>query len=328
MKRVIVLFLLLVVPLAAGAQKKIIIKLGTVAPEGSTYMDVAHQLEKAVEARSGGRVDVRWYAGGVLGDEPDMIRLMKLGQLHGAGLTGMGLGQIDIAIRAVELPFLMKNYSEVDKVLNGLFPVFKSRILERGFVIIGIAENGFVYFFGKRPIRTVDDIRGYKMWVWAADSFAIEAFKSIPGVLSIPLPLTDVLTALATGIIEGFYNTPLAAVALQWTTRVKYMLDIPVVYGSAWFIMEKRFFDSLPADIQRIIVEVGNHYFNIIRKSAREDNKKALKAIAESGIEIIKPSPEEEKRFGQIGLEARKKVIKKFIPPEIMQRIEKILGHR
>lgn len=309
-----------------GNEGKIVIKLGTVAPEGSTYMELAHNVEREIEKRFEGKVDIKWYAGGVLGDEPDMLRLMKLGQLQGAGLTGMGLGHIDIAVRAVELPFLMKNYSEVDKVLNTVLPVFQEKVRKRGFELLGPAENGFVYFFGKNPIRGVSDLRrGFKMWVWDADKFARDAFSQIPGILSVPLPIIDVLTGLATGLVDGFYNTTLAAVALQWTTKVNYMLDYPIVYGSAWVVMQKKFYDTLPKKLRQIFNEEIAKFSNLIKKRTREDNKKALNAIISSGIKPIKPGPEELRKSLELGKKIQDNLAGKYVPKNILELIRSVL---
>lgn len=305
---------------------KLIIKFATIAPEGSTYMQLAHEIEREIEAESGERVDIRWYAGGVLGDEPDMIRLMKLGQLHGAGLTGMGLGQIDMAVRAVELPFLTNNYSDIDRVLEKVFPLLRDRIRKKNFELIGIAENGFVYFFfTKKPVARLEDLKGLKMWVWSADDFAREAFSNIPGLLPVPLPITDVLTALATGLVEGFYNTPLATLAFQWYKHARYMLDVPVVYGSAWIVMEKKFYDSLDSDLKDLLERKVSHFTKLVQKLTREENEKSLKVILSSGVQSIKPDDKELPKILNLGRETQEKLKGKFIPPEVLSVIREAL---
>lgn len=284
------LFIAFFIPLSSESEP-IVIKLAGVAPEGSVFMDVAHEFEASVEEKTGKKVDVRWYSGGVLGDEPDMIRLMKLGQLHGAGITGLGAGTIDVRLRVLEVPLLLRSYNDVDKVTENVFPHLQKIAGEKGFLLLEPSEAGFVYLFSKKPVRDIRDLEGMRLWVWAQDFIAISIASKLPGIIPVQIPFTDVPIAVSSGLIEAFYAIPLIVIALQVHTKVKYMIDIPIVYGSGWFVVKKDWFLSLPPDVREIFKKEANIYFKIMKKRVREENEKALSALVERGLIKIKPDP-------------------------------------
>jgi TRAP-type C4-dicarboxylate transport system substrate-binding protein len=254
-------------------------------------MNVADELKKEVAQKTEGQVELVFYEGGIMGDDADMVRKMRLKQLQGAGLTGMGLGKILPAERILELPLLFKDEAEVDRVLEALTPSFFAPQFEnQGFKLMGWAENGFVYVFSKKPIRRFDDLNGVRIWVWAGDDYAMEVFKAIGVVTPVPIAVPEVLTALQTGLIDAFYNAPLAAVALQWQPHVSFMLDYPIVYGSAAFVLTKEAFDGIPQAYQGIIEEAFNKYARKIALVARQDNKRLLDAFPKRGIERVETS--------------------------------------
>ncbi len=310
----------------SSAGEKILIKLAGLAPEGSVYMDVAHQFEKAVEKRTGGRVDIRWYSGGVLGDEKDLIRLIKIGQIHGAAITGMGAGYIDMSLRALEIPFLVRSYQEADSLLQKLLPIIRKRAEKRGFVVLDPSEAGFVYIFTvKRPFRTFNDLRGCRLWIWGDDPFAVELGKQFDGVIPVLLPLTDLLMALSAGIVDCVYFTPMAVIAFQLHTRLKYMTELPVTYGSGWFVVSKSFLYSLPADIREAFITESHKYFGNIKQQIRKDNARALAGLKDIGIKIIQPNPDIKPQLQSLRTTAFNHFGKKFMPPEIVEAVKKAM---
>ena len=265
---------------------KTILRMGTLAPSGSSWMNVADELEKAVEQKSNGEIDIIWYSGGIMGDEADMVRKMRLKQLQGAAFTGVGLGKILPEERILELPLVIGNTEEIDKVLNELTPYFASKFEAKGFKLMGWAEQGFVYLFTKKHIRTFDDLRGVKIWVWAGDDFAMEIFKSIGIITPVPIAVPEVLTALQTKLIDAFYNTPLGTVALQWQPYVSHMTNYPICYGSAALVLSKGSFDRLKLEYQDLLAKEFEKYARKIAVVARKDNEEILSAFSGRGITL------------------------------------------
>lgn len=309
---------------AEESRKPIIIKLAGVAPEGTVYMDISHQFEKSVEEKTGGTVDIRWYSGGVLGDEPDMVRLMKLGQLQGAGMTGVGMGKIDIRLRVLELPMLLKSYKEVDIALQKVFPYLQKIAEEKGFLIIAPSEAGFVYLFSKNQVSKIEDLKGVRLWLWERDPFAVEVFRHFKGAIPVLLPVTDVPMGFSTGLLDAFYASPLVVIALQVYGRVKYMTDFPITYGSGFFVVNKKWFEGLPSNIQKIFISEGKKYFKIMKEEIRGDNEKSLKALEEKGLVVVKPSPDFALQLKQIGKEIQKKMSKEYNMEKLIEAIKKL----
>lgn len=272
----------------AKALAKTTLRFASLAPAGSSWMNVAEELRKEIAQKTDGQVELVLYAGGIMGDDADMVRKMRLKQLQCAGLTGMGLGKILSAERILELPLMFQDEAEVDKALGTLTPSFFAPEFEKqGFKLMGWAENGLVYLFSKKPVRRFEDLKGVRVWVWAGDDYAMEVFKSIGVVTPVPIAVPEVLTALQTRLIDAFYNTPLAAVALQWQPYVGSMVDYPIVYGSAALVMEKGAFDAIPEAYQGPVAKAFQTYARKIALVARQDNAKLLEAFPGRGIERV-----------------------------------------
>ena len=207
------------------------IKFATLAPEGSTWITVMKEYDQAIRKESGGRVGFKIYPGGVAGDEKDVLRKIRLGQFHSAGITGVGIGEIAKSARILDAPFLFKNTAEIDYIVDQYDAELRKEFENGGYVLLGWAEVGFVYVFTNTPVTKVEDVRNVKMWQWEGDPVAEATFKSF-GVNPIQLSISDVLTSLQTGLINGMYTSPLAGVSLQWYTATKYMLDYPLTNAS------------------------------------------------------------------------------------------------
>jgi len=272
------------------------IKLAILAPERSTWHKVMTAWDSELRKKTGGRVGLKIYAGGVLGDERDVIRKMRIGQIHAAGFTGLGLGIVNPEVRVLELPMLVSTYGEADAVAGKIQPKLEAGFKKKGFVILGWAETGFVYILSNKPIGSRQDMNGKKMWAWEGDPLVetmYRAFKIVP----IPLPLTDVLTSLQTHLIDAVYAPPLAAIALQWFTQTKYITDLKLADSTGGILITKRGLDMLsPAD-RKILRSTARRYSKLLTEKARADNDKSFDTLVNSGLAPVKVSPEEVERI-------------------------------
>ncbi len=302
------------------------IKFATLAPEGSTWMNVMHEYDKAVRKESGGRLGFKIYAGGVAGDEQDVLRKIRLGQYHSAGFTGVGMGKIVPEVRILDAPFLFKSHAEVDYILDKFDGEFRKAFEDNGFVLLGWAEVGYVYVFTNKPITKVRDLDGVKMWMWEGDPVAEATFKALE-VKPFPLSITDVQTSLQTGLIDGVYTSPLAAVSLQWFTSVKYMLDVPLTNSMGAVLISKREFDKLPSDLQQILLNDGKTYLRKLTELSRKDNDKSLQILKRNHITFTEPaSPKDAQQYDEIGKTARQYMVGKLYSADLLQRLEKALA--
>lgn len=324
MKRVIPASILtLLILFGEGYSQKYVIKFATLAPDGSTWMNVMKEYNDAVRKESGGRVEFKIYSGGKAGDEKDVLRKIQLGQFHAGGFTGVGLGEIAPKVRILDSPFLFENYDEIDYIYKTFDKEFTQAFEENGYVLLGWAEVGFVYIFSKSPIRSAEDVKRNKVWLWEGDPIAEAAFKAF-GVSAIPLSITDVLTSLQTGLVNAVYTSPLAAIALQWFTRVKYMLNLPLADAAGAVVISKKKFDELPADLKEILVRNGRKYMAKLTALSREDNRKSIEVLQKHGIQLSPPPSEESRRgYFEVGKAARRLLIGKLYSEEFLSRVEK-----
>lgn len=262
------------------------IKLAVIAPDGSTWVNIMKEWDKALQARTAGRLKLTIYAGGVAGDEKDVIRKMQIGQIHAAGFTGVGLGAIYPSVRILELPLFIKNYHEADYVTGKLQKQIEAGFAQKGYVLLGWAEAGFVNIFSNKPIRSQKDMQGVKMWAWEGDPLAkamLDAFKIVP----VPLSLVDVLTALQTKMIDAVYAPPLGAIAMQWHAKTKYVTDLNLVDSIGALLLSKKEFDKIaPAD-QKILLDTAREYCKKLVIATRNDNAKAAAALKKQGLEFV-----------------------------------------
>jgi TRAP-type C4-dicarboxylate transport system substrate-binding protein len=306
----------------AGAQE-FTIKFATLATEGTTWMNVMKEYDAAIRKESGGRLGFKIYAGGVQGEDKDVMRKIRLGQLHSAGMTGVGVGEISSKLRILDAPFLFDNYAEVDKFQKVFENELNQEFVKNDFVLLGWAEVGFVYVLTNKPVRSVADMNGVKMWAWEGDAIAEAAFRAL-GISPIPLSVVDVLTSLQTGLINGAYTSPLAAVALQWNTRVKYMLNVPLADASGAVVVSKKKFDTLPPDMQEILLRNGRKYLSLLTQKSRDENAAAIQTMKKNGVQVIEVNtPAMLQEFAAIGKKARQSLVGKLFDQDFLNRVEK-----
>ena len=252
------------------------IKLAIVAPEGSTWATVVREWNEELKSKTGGQVAFKVYAGGVQGDERDVLRKMKVGQLDAAGFTGLGLGIVNPEVRILELPFLFRDYAEVDRVTAKIQPKMEAGFAKKGFILLGWAEAGFVNIFSNKPITKLAELKGVKMWLWDSDPLVTSMCNTFD-IVPIPLALTDVLTSLQTNLIDATYAPPLGAIALQWFTRTKYYTTDRLSNSTGAFLISKRAMGKLTPSEQKVLKETARKYS---RELVRRERQRLGRAFA------------------------------------------------
>ena len=309
----------------AVASPKYLIKFATVAPEGSTWVKHLRKLDKEIRTKSGGMLGFRIYAGGIAGDELDVLRKIRIGQIHCAAFTGVGFGQILPMVRVLDLPFLFRNDNEIDLVHQELRPFFSKGFKKRGFELLAWAEVGNVYLFSKKPIKKVNDLRGLRVWAWSGDPIAKETFAAM-GVNPILLAITDVTTALNTGMINTVYAPPLGAIALQWYTSMSYIMTLPLAHSTGAVLISSKYFNKLPQDLSKILTSAFDKAMIKLTSTLREQNKEAFQLIRDGGLTIIPvPSGSSLNEFYKIHEQVARKLTDKIYPKEVLEQVYNIL---
>ena len=261
-------------------------KVATLSPDGSFWMKTMREAGKEVEAATDNRVKFKWYPGGVMGDDKAVLRKMRVGQLQGAALAMGELNSFYPDAQAYGLPFLFRNYDEVDFVRSQLDASLLEGFSEGGIEVLGIAEGGFGYFLTAEPVRVPADLQQQKVWVPQNDVVSARLAQSI-GVTPIPLTLPDVLPGLQTGLVNTVAVSPMGAIVLQWHTRVAHITDIPLMYFCGVISLTGKSFNKLSADDQAVVKAVFGKAFKLIDERNRMDNVKAFEALTNQGVETV-----------------------------------------
>jgi TRAP-type transport system periplasmic protein len=231
-----VILLALVALVRAPFAQSVPIKLATVVPENSVWDKALKQMAVDWKEATSDRVALTVFSGGSQGDESTVLRKMRLDALQAASLTVVGLGTIDPAFNVFNVPFFFDSYDELNAVVERLTPVLKERVEAKGFVLLNWGHGGWLQVFTKRPVRTVADLKALKLYTSAGDDRMTQFYKA-NGYSPRAMAMTDILTGLSTGMIEGLPTPPVAALAFQWNRQTPYMLDIglaPVISRRTW----------------------------------------------------------------------------------------------
>ncbi len=306
---------------SASAEKPDVqLKMATVAPEGSSWMKMMRQIDEEVRAATNNAVGFKVYPGGVQGDETVVLRKIRTGQLQGGGLSGLGLGMIAPETRVMEIPFLFGSHEEIDAAYARVGGELEKRLHAGGYTLLGWVEIGFVYLFSKQPIAAQSDLKSAKMWLWEGDPLA-ESFYRQAGVVPVPLAVTDVMTSLQTRLIDAVYSSPLAALALQWFTRVSYYTDLPITFASGAVVVSNKAFNKIPVQHRETVREICRTRFRELVEKTRVQNAESLVEIAKSGVQSVTVDEAELKRFREIGERVWQDQADKLYPRALLDQV-------
>ncbi len=245
------------------------LKFATIAPAGTTWMNEMEAGADRVKQRTGGRVELKFYPGGVMGNDQSVHRKIKIGQLHGGAFTQSGLAQVNSSIQAMGLPMMFRSLDEVDYVRERMDPVLKREMESSGFILLGISDGGFARILSKQPMQDLAALRASKVWVPEGDQVALTAFRAL-GITPISLPIADVFTGLQTGLIETVPVNPTSAIAFQWHSSTAYMTDVPITFLIGLLVVTKKEFDKLKAEDQAVLREEMGAVFKRLDKLNRD----------------------------------------------------------
>jgi TRAP-type C4-dicarboxylate transport system substrate-binding protein len=279
-----------------NAATAVTLKIATISPDGTSWMQSMREAAKLIDQRTQGRVKLRFYPGGVMGNDASVLRKIRINQLQGGAISSGGLASIDPDIQIYSLPLLFQSYDEADRVRQQMDPIILGQLEDKGFVSYGFGEGGFAYFMSSQPIRSVDELKQRKVWVPEGDDITRISLETL-GISPIPLPLTDVLTGLQTGLIDTIASSPVASIALQWHTRVKYLTELPVLYFTGTLVISERARKKLSREDQQVLAEIMQKTFRDISKQNRRDNHDALAALKKQGIAFITPSSQGQEQW-------------------------------
>jgi TRAP-type C4-dicarboxylate transport system substrate-binding protein len=267
------------------------IKLGSLAPEGSPWDKALRRIAADWSAASHGRLRVRVFAGGIAGDEPSMIRKIRINQLQAAAITGVGLGSIIEDFYAVQLPFLIRSSGEMEYVMGELQPTFNRMLEEKGFTLVAWFLAGWAHLFSKTPVITPRDARQLKLYADPASPEIVDAWKEL-GFHVVPISSTEVLTALQSDLVQAFMLTPLTAAAMQWFGLAKNMMDLPLAPMLSGIVVSKRVWEGIPAALKLELLAIVEAHLSTLNEETAALEQEAVRIMLDNGLQIHPVSPQ------------------------------------
>ncbi len=285
---------LLAAPAHAG--DTLVIKLATLAPEGTTWYNGLREMGDRWAELSGGKVTLKIYAGGVAGNEGTMVRKMRIGQVHAAALSNLGLMDIDPAPQVLNTPMLIESYEELDYVKERLCPDLEARLADKGYVVLNWGDAGWAHYFTKTPMTTPEDAAKLKVWAWEGDPGAVEGFKKA-GFNPVVLPSVDMIPSLQSGLIDGFPNTPLYALSAQWFALAPNMMDLgwaPLVGAT---VITEDVWTQIPAEYHEPFMTSAREIGDSLKEEIRRQDKKAISVMQKYGLNVVEVDDATEQRW-------------------------------
>jgi TRAP-type C4-dicarboxylate transport system substrate-binding protein len=292
------------------------IKIAALIPDNSSWGASIKKFAQEVNTATNGDVNVKVFYGGVQGDEPDVLRKIRQGQLQGGIFTGKTLADIYPDVRVMEIPFTFyADQKKAGRVMNTLTPKFNAGFKSKGFVNLGFYELGLVYLVSTKKVTNLADLKGIKIWAWEGDELSRIMLETME-LVSTPLALPDVLPSLSTGIINAAYAPPLGILALQWQTKVKYLVDFPTTFSIGALLVSDKIWARVNPVHQKKIQEIAAKYVKEANEKSMVENEAARQQMKKSGIEFVSFPQEDYKKAEAL----RATVIQKLISGNIISK--------
>ncbi|MFO1476381.1 MAG: TRAP transporter substrate-binding protein DctP [Verrucomicrobiota bacterium] len=297
------------------------VRLGTLAPKGSSYTKHLQAMGEQWKKAPGGGAALTIYADGTMGSEADMVRRMRLGQLQAALVTVTGITEIEPAAAGLQtLPMAFRNLEEVDYIGEKLQPMLEKRLEAKGFVVLFWTDTGFVHFFSKKPMITPDDLKKTKLFLSANRPAEIDIYRSF-GCNPVPLEVSDIVPGLQTGLIDCLCLPPTFALALQVDSAAPNMLDMnwaPLV-GAA--LINKKTWDSLSPEAQSALRESAREAGKLIKADGRRENLESVEAMRKRGLAVHTMTPEVQAQWEKTAEKAWPQIRGTVMPADIYDEV-------
>jgi TRAP-type C4-dicarboxylate transport system substrate-binding protein len=274
----------------AEADGKTVIRYATIAPAGTSFGKILKAWGRTLSKETEGRVEFRYYSGGSQGDERDFIRKMRAGQMDAAGVTTIGLGIVVRPVLVLSAPGVIETYEQLARVREKMNERFAKMFEDAGFVLLNWSDAGKGRIMSTIPIRKPADLKSARPWAWKDDPIFSE-FLKVVGANAVRLGVPEVYAALQTRMVDVVPASPLAAVALQWFTKLKYMSkdSFGIILGAS--LVKKEKFDQLSPGDQKILMDTARRAALALDKVVRRDDAKAYDVLIDRGIEVVDTSP-------------------------------------
>jgi TRAP-type C4-dicarboxylate transport system substrate-binding protein len=320
-----ILSLALACPGLHAAEKVIRLKLGTLAPAGTSYHKSLQAMGEKWRKVSDGAVQLVIFPGGTQGSEADMVGLMQTGNLDAGLLTTGGLSEIEPAALAMQvMPMFFRNLDELDYVAEKLRPQLDARLLAKGYVVLFWSDSGWVRFFSKSPVLHPDDLRKLKVFSGSDSAAAYDLWKAT-GFSPVSLDATGIPQGLLSGTISAVPTVPIFALAAQLDSQAKYMLELnwgPLV-GAA--VVHKKTWDRVPAATREAMLKIAAETGRQVKAAGRAESDAAVAALVKRGLKVQKVTPEVEEEWRAVIDKVQGQIRGKVVPADVFDEAQRFV---
>ena len=317
MKRTLLILLVLT---SLAFARKIVVKMATLAPEGTDWHGMLVEMGQEWKKATNGKVELRIYPGGVIGDERDMVRKMRIGQIHAAGMTTEGLSEIVPDFTAFYVPLAYQDTNDVNRVLDYMLPSLDKKLEESGFKLLYISDLGWAYWFSTTKVTSPLDLKEKRIFTWAGDFKWAEIYKKA-GYNPVPLASTDILSGLQTGLIDAISTMPIYALAQQSFGIANHMLDLKWGVLLASIIVDKRTWDKIPSKYHEELIFIAKSISQRHMASNLLAESQSLEAMKQFGLQIHKPTDKEIEAWKNEVMKMESNLRGNVIPEDIYDKV-------
>ena len=309
----------------ASADEAFVLRIATLAPRGSAWMKVFKAWNASLKRKTGGKLQLRFYPGGVSGDERDFIRKMRAGQLDGASVTATGLGQVVRPVLVLQVPRLLTDYDKLDRVRAAMDDEFRGQFREAGFELLGWGDVGRARIFSTHRIERPADLKRTRPWAWREDAIFSTFLKTV-GANPVRLGVPEVYPALQTGMVDTVPSSALAAVSLQWYTKLKFVTkqSSSILIGAT--IVRKDKLDALPAELRAALMETAAKAHALLNRQVRRDDERAYRTLLQRGLQEVDISAHRAE-WEAAARKVREQLAGRLYPRALLRRVELAAGH-
>tara|TARA_B100000809_G_scaffold44000_1_gene38307 strand:- start:5432 stop:6412 length:981 start_codon:yes stop_codon:yes gene_type:complete len=300
--------------------KPIIIKLATLAPEGTEYYNLLLEMGQRWQEETNGEIILRIYPNGVVGRESDTIRKMRIGQIQASAMSSIGLADLTDQIQAFTIPMVFKDYDDIEKVKEVMFDDISNGLSESGFKLLFLVDIGWVYWFSANEIAVPEDLRNAKIYTTAGDYVTVELFKRF-GFNAIPVSETDILISLQTGMINSMQTVPILSLSSGWFALMPNMLDLKWAVFIGAVIIDERVWSKIRPEHQKVMMEVAQEIGKKYQENGRKTDAQAIEMMKKYGMKVKTPTDEELKIWEDFKEEIIPDVIDAYVPKEVYDKV-------
>ena len=305
MRKIFLILSILILNISTASA--ITLRIATATPEGTQWMKDMRASAKEIHEKTEGRVLIKYYGGGIKGSDSKVLSLIRIRQLQGGAFTPTSLAAQYPDLNLYGMPLVFNSEEEASYVRSKMDPILQRGLEDAGFINFGFATSGFASIMSSEPVRSLDDLKGKRVWVPEGDTMSYKSMEAL-SLNPVTLPITDVLTGLQTGLIDIVTIPTIVGLVLQWHTKVKYITPVPLIYTFGYMAVDKKVFDKIDIKDQAIIRKVMSQTYANFDRSNPLDNENAYAALINSGIKEISFDEDEFIKVRKLLLESNLKL--------------------